>query len=171
LPAPLVVVPTFTAGPASDGIVPVTIALAGNVTDVAIECSSGSTRRFANAGTLVMPLAAGRSHVVRFSAMRNLSARFYGKQRYEPATPVVLSRGRAATNRTFVDGAETTTAANSFTTHVFANRVLSPADRWTLELPLEANLWLSSVSMSDVLELDGSELADAVLGLEYVIGR
>lgn len=170
LPVPLVVTPTFAAGIASDGIVPVTIALSGATTDIAIECSAGGTRRFAEAGSLVLPLAAGRTHVIRFSAVRNLSARFYGNQRYQPTTSVVLARARAATNRTFVDGVETTTTANPFTTHVFANKILSPVDHWTLELPLETNPWLGSVSVSDVLKLDASELADSVLGLEYLVG-
>ena len=45
---------------------------------------------------------------------------------------------------------------------------LAPFDRWRLELPLADNPWFTTVSSSDVAEFDSSELADAVLGLEFL---
>ena len=45
---------------------------------------------------------------------------------------------------------------------------LAPVDRWRLELPLADNPWFTTVSSSDVAEFDSSELADAVLGLEFL---
>jgi len=112
--------------------------------------------------------------VLDFLATRKLSARFYGKQRYLPDSPVALNRGRIATNRTFdaVTGAETTMSLNAFGTQLFNNGnaavTLSPVDRWTLELPIADNPWFTTVSTSDVAEFDGGELADAILSLEFL---
>ena len=106
--------------------------------------------------------------------MRKLSARFYGKQRYLPAVPIALNRGRIATNRTFdaTTGSETTTSLNAFGTQLFKNGnvavTLSPVDRWTLELPLADNPWFATVSPSDVAEFDGGELSDAILTFEFL---
>jgi len=76
------------------------------------------------------------------------------------------------TNRTFdlATGAETTTSPNAFSTQLFGNGnvVLSPVDRWTLELPLAENPWFMSVSPTDIAEFDGGELADAILSLEFL---
>ena len=59
-----------------------------------------------------------------------------------------------------------------FTKHIFGDHpqqiALSPADRWTLELPLADNQWFTTVSASDVAEFDGGELADATLTLEFL---
>jgi hypothetical protein len=88
-----------------------------------------------------------------------------------PDEAVTLTRMRAATNRTFSNGTETTTQPNPLAIHVFGSdpsqNPLSPADRWTLELPLAANPCFLAVSSSDVAEFDGSELSDAILSLEY----
>jgi hypothetical protein len=102
------------------------------------------------------------------NATRSLSSRIYGKQRYVPGIPVVLERGRIATNRTFdADGNETTASPSAFSAHVFGARVLSPADRWTVELPSGENPWFETVSPADTVEMDCSEIADVVLALEY----
>jgi len=57
------------------------------------------------------------------------------------------------------------------TTHIFgadpAHSALSPVDRWTLELTLADNPSFLTVSSSDIAGFDGSEIADAVLGLEF----
>ena len=169
---PLIVAPVLSAGPVSaDGTVPLTISLPTGVTDVSLECSVDRTRGFADSGMAVLNLKPG-SYELDFLATRKLSARFYGKQRYLPTDTVDLYRDRTATNRTFdlATGAETTTSPNAFSTQLFGNGndVLSPVDRWTLELPLADNPWFMSVSPSDVAEFDGGELADAILSLEFL---
>ena len=76
-----------------------------------------------------------------------------------------------ATNRTFDPDtdADTTAASNALATQLFGSgtAVVSPVDRWTLELPRDENPWFVKVSPSDVAEFDGSELSDAVLSLEF----
>ena len=101
-----------------------------------------------------------------------------GARLWTPDSPTLyqlnidLYRDRVATNRTFdpATGAETTTSANAFSTQLFGNGnvVLSPGDRWTLELPLAENPWFMSVSPTDIAEFDGGELADAILSLEFL---
>jgi PKD repeat protein len=110
-------------------------------------------------------------YVLRFSAIRPLTARFYSQQRYAPTTPLTLNGLHMATNRTFdvATGAETTTNLNAFGQHVFGPGTLSPTDRWTLELPLDDNPAVVSVSSTDVKQHDLSELADTFLALEYKI--
>ena len=169
---PLIVAPVLSAGAASsDGTVPLTISLAAAMADVSFDCSAAGTRASADSGSAVLNLKPG-SYMLDFLAMRKLFARFYGKQRYLPTQVVDLYRGRVATNRTFdvASGTETTTSPDAFSTQLFGNGniVLSPVDRWTLELPLADNPWFMSVSPSDIAEFDGSELADAVLVLEFL---
>ena len=65
-------------------------------------------------------------------------------------------------------GSETTSSPNAFAVHVFGGRTISPVDRWTLELRVEDNPFFASVSSADVAEIDASELADAVLALEFL---
>lgn len=168
LESPLIATPLISAGPSSvDGLVPVTFALPPETSGISIECTVDGVPQFSATGSITLALAP-RAHVVRFTATRKLSARFYGKQRYLADSPVVLERGRIATNRTFdADGNDTTVTPSTFGAHVFGMRVLSPADRWTLEIPADENPWFATVSLSDVVEMDYSELADAVLALEY----
>ncbi len=110
-------------------------------------------------------------YVLRFSAIRPLTARFYSQQRYAPTTPLPLNGLLLATNRTFdLDTeAETTANPNAFAQHVFGQGSIVPTDRWTLELPLDDNPSAVSVSSADVKQHDLGELADAVLALEYVV--
>jgi hypothetical protein len=168
--APLIVAPTFAASAASGGEVTLTVALPNGAGDVSLDCAAAGARGWAHSGSATLRVKPGR-HVLTLLATRKLSARFYGRQCYDPAAPVGLSRGRIATNRTF-DGAnaETTAAPNAFTARVFGSGsgVVSPVDRWTLELPLAENPWLLTVSPSDVARFDGSELSDAVLSLEFL---
>lgn len=168
LEAPLIIVPTITAGPVdADGFVPVTIALPPGTNNITIECASEGVRRSSTTGSVTLTIVPGL-HLVQFTATRVLPTRFYGKQRYVAESPVVLERGRIATNRTFdASGNETTAAPSAFNAHVFGTRVLSPADTWTLELPANEHPWFATVSPSDVVEMDYSELADAVIALEY----
>jgi len=97
----------------------------------------------------------------------------FSRQRYLPATPVSLSRGRVSTNRTFdpSTGANTTTSPNPLATQLFGDGsiTISPVDRWTLELQIAENPWFTTVSPSDIAEFDGSELDDAVIELEYLV--
>jgi len=60
--------------------------------------------------------------------------------------------------------------SDGFTTQLFggSNGLLSPVDRWTLELPLAENPWFMKVSASDIAEFDGGELDDAILSLEFL---
>jgi len=110
-------------------------------------------------------------YVLRFSAIRPLTARFYSQQRYAPNVHLQLNGLHLATNRTFdvTTGTETTTNLNAFGQHVFGSGVLSPTDRWTFELPLDDNPAVVSVSSTDVKQPDLSELADTFLALEYKI--
>jgi hypothetical protein len=164
--SPLVVAPAITAGALTpDGNVPVTISLAA--AGLSIDCTTEKGRQFADSGTVQLSLKPG-PQLLRFVASRSLSCHFFGMQQYTRAVPVVLNRGRVSTNRTFVDDNETTTTPNSFTNHVFGGHVLSPVDRWSLELPIAANPWFRSASSSDVEQADFSELADAFIALEYV---
>ena len=168
---PLIVTPVFSAsGVGEDGTAAVTVA-APDLAEVSLDCSAGAVRGRANSGSVTLNLTPG-SYVLDFVATRKLSARFYSKQRYLPTETVELYRGRISTNRTFdlATGAETTTSPNVLSTQLFGNGnvVLSPVDRWTLELPLADNPWFMSVSPSDIAEFDGGELADAILSLEFL---
>lgn len=110
-------------------------------------------------------------YVLRFSAIRPLTARFYGQQRFDPTSPLEMKSLHLTTNRTFdlETGDETTASLNNFGQHVFGQDILAPTDRWTLELPLDDNAGLVSVSSTDVKQHDLSELSDAVLALEYEV--
>ena len=128
----------------------------------------GTKRPDAGASPPTFTLDPGR-HVLRFTAMRPLNALFYSQQRLI-TTPLNMPNMHLATNRTFdLDGNETTAGLNEFGQHVFGTETLSPADRWTLELPLDSNPTLASVSSADVRQYDVSELSDAVLALEYEV--
>jgi hypothetical protein len=164
--------PTFSAGAlAADGTVALTVSLPPGVTDVSIDCSAGKAQGRADTGAATLNLKPG-SYALDFLATRKLSARFYSKQCYQPATAINLYRERIATNRTFdaATGADTTVSPNGFTTQLFGsgNALVSPVDRWTLELPLAENPWFMKVSASDIAEFDGGELADAILSLEFL---
>ncbi|MEJ7608477.1 MAG: hypothetical protein WKF37_19955 [Bryobacteraceae bacterium] len=76
-----------------------------------------------------------------------------------------------SSNRTFdlESGTETTTNLNGFGEHVFLGDTLAPTDRWTFELPMDDNPCTVSVSSSDIRQQDLSEVADAVLALEYEV--
>jgi hypothetical protein len=165
--APLVVVPEVIGGAPANGTIPVTITpLAG---EVSIDCAAAGQRKSATSGSVTLNLPPGL-HTIDFLATRKLSGRFYSRQCYQPVVPVALSRGRVATNRTFDPdtGADNTAAPNALATRLFGNgSVVSPVDRWTLELPRDENPWFVTVSPSDVAEFDGSELSDAVLSLEF----
>jgi hypothetical protein len=108
-------------------------------------------------------------HVVEFTATRPLSARFFGEQRFDPNTQIQLDRIHVTRNRTFdpTSGAETTGGLNTFGQHVFGGATLSPADRWTLDLPLDDNPGLVGVTGRDFRLYNLAEIADVVLALEY----
>jgi len=124
----------------------------------------------AGSAPVTFTLDPGR-YMLRFSAIRPLTARFYSQQRFDPTLTLTVASLRLATNRTFDPdtGAETTTNPNAFSQQVFGAHTLSPADRWTLELPMDDNASLVSVSSTDVKQYGLSELADAVLALEYEV--
>jgi hypothetical protein len=118
-------------------------------------------------------LGKGR-YVLRLTAIRPLVARFFSQQRHDPTTEVAFDGLHLATNRTFdVTGAETTSTLNEFGMQVFkqfpAPETLSPIDRWTLDLALDENPCLVSVSAADARQHDLGELSDVFLSLEYVV--
>jgi hypothetical protein len=79
---------------------------------------------------------------------------------------------RLATNRTFdvSTGNDTTQTLNALGQALFGGGATpSPIDRWTLELPLDANPCLASVSSLDTLQHDLGELADVLLALEFQV--
>jgi hypothetical protein len=110
----------------------------------------------------------------RHNARARARGQVRSRSRPDPADQISLYRGRIATNRTFdlTTGVETSTSLNTFSTQLFKDGnvtvTLSPVDRWTLELSPSDNPWLMTVSPSDVAEFDGGELADAILGLEFM---
>ena len=110
-------------------------------------------------------------HVLQFSATRPLVARFFSQQRFDPVTPVQLDRLHVASNRTFDPdtGAENTVGLNPFGQHIFGSATLSPADRWTFQLPLDDNPSLVGVTGADTRGHDLGELSDVVLTLEYAV--
>jgi hypothetical protein len=121
-------------------------------------------------GPVRFTLDPGR-YVLRFSARRSLTVRFYSRQRNTPAPPLAFDGLRLATNRTFdvTTGTESTASLNTFGQHVFGGVTPSPSDRWTLELPLEENSSLVSISSTDAKQYDMSELTDVFLALEYIV--
>jgi hypothetical protein len=122
-------------------------------------------------GPVTFTVESGR-HVLRFTAVRPLKARFHSQQRHAPTVPLAFDSLHLATNRTFdvTTGDETTTTPNAFGRHVFAaGATLSPTDRWTLEFPLDENPSLVSVSSADSKQHDLGELADVFLALEYKV--
>jgi len=123
-----------------------------------------------NGNPVTFTLEPGR-YILRFTAIRPLTGRFYGQQRYAPGTLLPLQGLHLATNRKFNadTGAEETTGLNEFGQHVFGGSTLSPIDLWTLELPLDDNPCAVSVSSADVKQYDLSELSDAMLALEYTV--
>jgi hypothetical protein len=164
---PLIVAPTLSAGSVDAvGMVPISASVASS--DVSIECAIGRARVWAGSAPVALNAPPGR-HVLSFLAVRTLNARFYSRQRYLPAAALRLDRGRIATNRRFSQGVEVASTPNTFTTHVFAQPpgVLSPNDRWTLEIPIDENPWFRSIAASDIAEFDAGELSDAILTLEF----
>ena len=121
----------------------------------------------AGSNPVTFTIAPGR-YVLRLTAVRPLKCRFYSRQRHEPTELLTLDGLRIASNRTFdVNGTENTASPNEFTEHVFDGQALSPIDRWTLELPLDENPCLVSVSPADVRGHELDELSDSLLALEY----
>jgi hypothetical protein len=167
---PLIVSPTISAGAANaDGTVPVTIALPGSPADISLECAANGARTVSDGATVTLDLAAGAQRI-DLLAIRELRARFYSRQRYTPADVVAVRRRRVSTNRTFdAGGEETTQSPNAFAGQVFGppGTIISPVDRWTLELPAADNPWLATVNASDILEFDGTEVDDALLSVEF----
>ena len=62
-------------------------------------------------------------------------------------------------------GAAPNGAVSSY--QLFGGATLSPIDRWSLELPLQDNPSLRSVTPADTLQYDLTEVGDAFLALEY----
>ena len=89
-----------------------------------------------------------------------------------PGSTVDISRLRISTNRTFdLDGNETTgtapnAPANALTTHLLGSPI-SPVDRWTLALELSDNPFLQTVTSTDAVQVDLSDLNDIVMIVEY----
>jgi hypothetical protein len=97
--------------------------------------------------------------------------RFYSRQRHTPTALQSLAGLRIASNRTFdvTTGIETTASPNAFAQHVFDTNALSPIDRWSLELPLDDNPCLVSISPVDARGYELDELSDCFLALEYAV--
>ena len=161
---PLIVSPSFAYSGTS-------LTVSTGSPTLGVDCAIGKSRAKGASGLATLSgIAKGAKYKMTFAATRQLSAHFYGRQRYLPAVEVKLDRMRASTNRTFdAAGVENTTAPNAFTMQVFDRQVLAPDDRWTLELPMDKNPWFLGVSSSDMAQFDGEELADAVISLEYPV--
>jgi hypothetical protein len=164
---PFVVIPVLTAAPLANGKVPVTVALPSGTTGVALDCAIGDMRERSSGSPITFELPVG-SHVLTFSAMRDLSARVYSDYRHLPDVPIAVQRGIVATNRAFdADGNEITVNRNTFAQHVFGDGELSPVDRWSAELPVAENQWFASASLDDDVAFDATEIADVLLALEF----
>ncbi len=117
-------------------------------------------------------LAPGR-YTLRARAVRPLRARIHSHQCHRGDVILSMDSLSISTNRRFaVDGAETTGSggnpeANALTSHIMQSLILSPADSWTCEFRLSDNPFLASVGPTDVLQLDFSQVSDAILSLEY----
>jgi len=125
---------------------------------------------------MLLDLPPGK-HVVMFTAIRKLQTRLYSQQRFVPDQLLDFDSLRSSTNRVFeLDGTETTgvapnDAANALTEHFFPlNQPLSPVDSWTLELSLNDNPFLLSVTPNDNPQIDLKGIEDAILILEYETG-
>lgn len=116
------------------------------------------------------------TYLVSFTAVRDLTARIYSRQRFDPDQQIPLKTLRVRSNRVFeLDGTEITgdpphDPPNTLTNHLFAAGPISPVDRWTLELSLADNPFLRSVTPNDNEQVELGEIDDAVLLLEYETG-
>jgi hypothetical protein len=119
-------------------------------------------------------------HTVSFTALRKIRARIHSQQRFVPDQQLEFNGLSVSTNRVFdLDGTESTGSGgndspNALTEHLFPRdpvsdqpTPLSPVDDWTLELTVDDNPFLRSVTSSDVVELELDDIADAVLILEF----
>ena len=116
VPPPLIAVPRVTTINPGPGTTPVDlkVELVGNPAGVTFDCAIGPSRAILSAGALVLKgIARGQRVIMTFGAFQDLSARLYGRQRFVPDEPVILSRMFASTNRVFSNGAETTTQPNA----------------------------------------------------------
>jgi hypothetical protein len=119
-------------------------------------------------GPVRFTLDPGR-YVLRLRALRPLTARFHSRQRHLPAVALPVEGLHLATNREFDEntGNELPTTPSPFAAHVFGAGVVSPVDRWTLELNVEDNPQLLSVTTQDLKQLELGEMSDVFLALEY----
>jgi hypothetical protein len=167
---PLLARPSLEATVVSEGVrIEPSLDVAGGET-VAVTWRIDGMRPVAGVTPPSFVLQPGR-HVLHFTAIRPLTARFHSRQRFDPDEPFLLNGLAVATNRTFDTGTgnETTTSMNAFGQHVFSAGPVAPNDVWTLELRLDENPALASVSPADLLQHYIGELADTVLALEYVV--
>jgi Tc toxin complex TcA C-terminal TcB-binding domain/PKD domain/Putative peptidoglycan binding domain len=108
-----------------------------------------------------------------FVAVRALKGRLYCRQRHRTGPVFEFNGLSLASNRRFdPNGTETTGSgqnppANPVAKHLFAEGALSPADEWTIELPLSDNAFLRSVGTTDAEQYSLAEIQDVVLGFEY----
>ena len=112
-------------------------------------------------------------YTVFFTAVRTLKARVYCRQRHLTGPAFDFNGLSLASNRRFdLNGTEITGSgqnppANPVAKHLFADGALSPADEWTVEIPLSDNPCLRSVGTTDTEQCSLAEIQDVVLGLEY----
>jgi len=180
LATPLTAFPSFApAPPGQIGILAGANALPAEEVNVIWKVDQGRAER---ARETLLGLPAG-THVVTFTAVRKLRARIYSQQRFVSDRLLALDGLRISTNRVFeLDGTETTGTGqndlpNALTEHLFPEDpsasqrlALSPADRWTLELSLDDNPFLRSVTANDNIQILLDDLEDAILILEYETG-
>lgn len=120
--------------------------------------------------------ADGEPYRLHCVTMRNLNARILTEQCYQPANGIVIAGLGTTTNRQIADdgnivnGTDDIPPLNHLAKHFFGDQgqhELSPLDQWTLELPLDINPCLESVTTSDAVVPDLSEIQDVILSLEY----
>lgn len=102
-------------------------------------------------------------------AIRNLVVQFSGTQCYDPFAPdLTLVRLSTTTNREFdKEGVLVPGTLSDFGRWVFGNGEHSPMDNWQMTVTAANNPFLKSVDSSGREIVDLSEIADAVLALEY----
>lgn len=180
LPAPLTAFPSFAPLPTGQpGFLTTTTMQPGESADVIWRVDQDIAIRASGISANLPP----GKHVVAFTAVRKLRAHIYSRQRFVPDQVLDLDGFRISTNRVFeLDGSETTGAGqnappNALTDHLFPlsstnnmRLALSPADIWSLELSLNDNPFLGSVTANDTVQVNLGEIGDAILLLEYETG-
>lgn len=126
-------------------------------------------RLYRSPGSVYVNLPEGQETDVTCSVIRDLQVEFSGNQCADPSASTLAVAGlRGASNRQFDDqGLLQPVPPNAWSTRIFGRGEPGPLDTWQAALPVAANPFLQVVDEWGRETVDLSELADAVLSLEY----